>query len=194
MGDYLSINWRSRGYLPHFDSDVAQQHIVISLADAVGDDLGPNNSRQRIWAFDQALDRGEGTCLLADPACAAAVQEALLYHDAERYRLLAWCVMPNHVHVVVDAVCDVGDTVRRWKTWSARAINCAANKTGRVWRREYFDRFARDEHHLRTMIHYVENNPVAAGLVAAPEEWQWSSAGCGGLAGQEPGGPSLGLP
>lgn len=190
MRDYLAINWRSRGYLPHFDSDVAQQHIVFGLTDAMPDNPLPKDPRERTWAFDRALDRGFGACVLSNPACAQALQEALLHHDGAHYRLLAWCIMPNHVHVVVDGMTDIGNAVRMWKTWSAREINRVTGNVGRVWRREYFDRFARNEDHLRTMIDYVENNPVAAGLVAAPWDWEWSSAAFRPHAGQEPGGPS----
>jgi putative transposase len=189
MGDRYTINWRSRGYLPHCDSDSVQQHIVFSLADATTDDFMSKNPRERVWAFDRELDRGLGSRLLAEPECARAVQDALLHHDANRYRLLAWCIMPNHVHVVVDGMSAMSETVRLWKTWSARKINGIFNRTGGLWRREYFDRFARNEDHLRTMIHYVENNPVAAGLVAAAEDWNWSSAGWRERAGRKPGGP-----
>lgn len=120
---------------------------------------------------------GLGECLLWDPRCAAIVQDELLRLDGERYRLLAWCVMPNHVHAVLEQLEDLAGTVRRWKSWTARGINSALGRSGQVWRREYFDRFARNEHHLRTMIDYVEANPVAAGLVANAADWNWSSAG-----------------
>ena len=193
MGDFASINWRSRGYLPHFDARGMHQHIVFGLADA-----GPTGARvpeltasQRILAYDAELDAGHGECLLRDPRCAQIVQSELLQHDGVRYRLLAWCVMPNHVHVVIEQGADLSGTVRRWKTWTTRAINDALARQGRPWRREYFDRFARSEQHLSVMVSYVENNPVAAGLVADAAEWPWSSAGYGSYipAGQAPGGP-----
>jgi len=178
MHDFASINWRSRGYLPHFDAPGSQQHIVFGLADALPESDAPVPG-DAPFAFDSALDRGLGGCVLRDPRCARAVQEALLHGDVERYRLLAWCVMPNHVHVVVEQVADLPGTVRRWKTWSARSINARLGQSGRVWRREYFDRYARTEVQLANMIYYVEQNPVAAGLVSSPELWPWSSAAHG---------------
>ncbi len=173
MGDFQSINWRSRGYLPHFDAPGIQQHIVFSLADAVPDAA---NGSDALMSFDATLDRGLGDCVLSEPKCAHAVQQALLHGDDDRYRLLAWCIMPNHVHVVIDQRGDLADIVRRWKSWSARQINVHLKRSGHVWRREYFDRFARNEKQLGLMIDYVECNPVAAGLVASPAEWPWSSA------------------
>lgn len=189
MHDIASINWRSRGYLPHFDAEDVPQHIVIGLLDALTSEIVERDPIKRLWEFDRQLDSGFGNCALKHPDCAKAVQDELLHHDGDRYRLLAWCVMPNHVHVVVDGLSDPGGTIRRWKSWSARQINNALGLKGPVWRREYFDRFARNEAHLRTMVHYVENNPVAAGLVATQEEWRWSSAAYRPLAGQAPGGP-----
>jgi len=193
MGDFASINWRSRGYLPHFDAPGTCQHIVFGLADAISDNRtnSPSPPQEAFRAYDAALDAGLGACLLQDPRCAEIVQQELLQHDAVRYRLLAWCVMPNHVHVVLEQGADLAGTVRRWKSWTARAINVALNRKGRVWRREYFDRFARNERHLGVMIAYVESNPVAAGLAMDKGEWRWSSAWRAGaaLAGQAPGGP-----
>ncbi|WP_212636873.1 hypothetical protein [Desulfacinum hydrothermale] len=55
--------------------------------------------RQRIEAW---LDLGMGCCALRHPRLAALVQNNLLYFDGSRYRLLAWCVMPNHVHVLIE--------------------------------------------------------------------------------------------
>ncbi len=189
MGIDRFQSWRSRGYLPHLDAIRHQQHIVFSLSDAVEGVTysgGPADHRRQLEAY---LDKGRGECLLERPGLAKIVQDELLRLDIERYRLMAWCVMPNHVHVVIEQIEDIAGTVRRWKSWTAREINRATGRSGPLWRREYFDRVARDEQHLQTMIHYVENNPVAAGLVAYPVDWRWSSAAHRAGAGQGPGGP-----
>jgi putative transposase len=181
-------NWRSRGYLPHLDAVGQQQHIVFSLSDAVNGALftgGPADHRRQLEAY---LDRGHGECLLTRPDLAKIVQDELLRLDGARYRLMAWYIMPNHVHVVLEQVGDIAGTVRRWKSWTSREINKALGRSGALWRREYFDRVARDEKHLQTMIDYVESNPVAAGLVAYAVDWPWSSAAHRASAGQGPGG------
>jgi hypothetical protein len=104
--------WYSRGYLPHFDSPVAIQALTFRLADSLPatvidgwrNELGTASSkteaalRRRISNWE---DTGHGSCLLAKPDHAAVVEDALLHFDGERYRLLDWCVMPNHVHVVL---------------------------------------------------------------------------------------------
>ncbi len=54
--------------------------------------------RKRIEKY---IDSGKGACYLRDERIARLVQDALKYFDGERYRLIAWCIMPNHVHVLI---------------------------------------------------------------------------------------------
>lgn len=173
--------WHSRGYLPHFDSPESIQHIVFrtlgSLPKAVVDALPATVDRRR-ETIDAALDRCNGPRPLADPQAAQIVQSALLHFDQVRYRLLAWSVMPNHVHVVVETSTGfpLGGLVRSWKAFSAAQINRALGRRGAFWAPDYFDRYVRDETDLGATISYVENNPVVAGLASTPADWPWSSA------------------
>jgi REP element-mobilizing transposase RayT len=111
--------------------------------------------------------------------CARIVADALLHYDAHKYALCAWCVMPNHVHVlaVTSAAHELGQLVREWKTITAKRLNARLNRQGAVWAADYFDRYIRDEPHFLATKQYIERNPVAAGLCRAPEEWPFSSAG-----------------
>jgi len=181
--------WRSRGYLPHCDAAQLIQHLVFGLADALPAGAAPTSAVHG----DQLLDTGHGACLLRRPECAATIEEVLLHSDGERYRLLAWCVMPNHVHVIAEQVAGVplSDVVQAWKSSSAHRINHLLARRGRLWRREYFDRFMRDNDHLSTSIAYVEDNPVKAKLAATAVDWPWSSARLRRrvVAGEDAGGP-----
>jgi REP element-mobilizing transposase RayT len=105
----------------------------------------------------------------------------LLLGDPDRYVLQAWCVMPNHVHVlaVTNAANELGAIVRFWKSKSATHINALLQRQGALWSRDYFDRFIRDEKHFEANKRYIEMNPVAAGLCDAAETWPFSSAGYG---------------
>jgi putative transposase len=153
--------WRSRGYLPHCDSAALTQHIVMSC-------VGANDG----------VEAHFGQHLLASDTTASLVERALLYFDGERYRILGWCVMPNHVHVVVEQSqgWPLSSVVHSWKSFTANAINRVLRRSGQVWHREYFDRYMRDDDHVSATIFYVENNPVDAGLVDRAELWKWSSA------------------
>jgi len=174
--------WRSRGYLPHFDSPERAQHVIFRvdgpLPKAV---IACGDNRELIRELDDWLDRGEGDPPLADPHHAKIVADALRAFVGERYELHAWCVMPNHMHTLITPHegFPLGDTIRSWKNFTARRINLARAAGGRFWAPDYFDRYMRDETNFGNTIAYIENNPVVAGLVARPEDWRWSSAAKG---------------
>jgi REP element-mobilizing transposase RayT len=109
---------------------------------------------------------------------AEIVENALLHFDGQRYNMLSWCVMPNHVHAVVEPVVGhpFGPIIHSWKSFTAHRSNRVLRRTGRFWMPDYFDRYIRDENHLGAAISYVEENPVKAGLCERVEEWRWSSA------------------
>lgn len=96
---------------------------------------------------------------------------------ANGVRCLAWCLMPNHVHLILtppkaEALqIAVSDVHRRY----ARQINKAHDWTGYLFQGR-FASYPMDDAHLLNAVRYVENNPVAAGLVKRAEEWRWSSA------------------
>ena len=172
--------WYSRGYLPHFDSPETIQFVTFRLGDSL-----PAAVAQVLAALadnlaqtDKELDAGRGACWLGRPEIAELVEAALLHFDGERYRLLAWCIMPNHVHVVVEPSADnpLDRIVQSWKSYTAHQANRMLGRRGMFWHRDYFDRYVRDEGHLNRTIDYIENNPVKAGLVAESVKWRWSSA------------------
>lgn len=126
---------------------------------------------------------------MRDPRIADIVQNALLHFDGERYDLLAWCVMPNHVHVVVRPKDGhaLPDILHSWKSFSSSQINRVLEKSGSVWMRESFDRIIRDANHLANAVKYVMDNPKQASL----GNWRW----CGLAAWVEPYlAPSSALP
>ena len=171
--------WHSRGYLPHFDSPETIQFVAFRLADSLPRAVVESLAKRpdSLAAIDGGLDGGHGTCWLRDPAVADLAQSALLHFDGLRCRLLAWCIMPNHVHVVVEPGANhgVGAIVHSWKSFSANHANRMLARSGPFWHRDYFDRYIRDEGHLARTVDYVENNPVKAGLIPDAIKWQWSS-------------------
>lgn len=193
-------SWHSRGYLPHCDVSGLMQFITFRLADSLPgevlhrllqdeiDDMG------RYKQIEQFLDAGHGACWLKQPGVADIVEHALLHGDGVRYRLLAWCVMPNHVHVLIetDSTYPVSKIVQGWKSYTARLINQHLGRSGSVWMRDYFDRYIRDDHHLAAVIAYIHSNPVKAGLVSLEQEWSYSSARLGTTIGA-PTSPSASI-
>ncbi len=122
-------------------------------------------------------DRGFGACWLRRPDIAAIVCRALLHFDGIRYELHEWCVMPNHVHVLlsVGTKAPIGGIVRNWKGYTAHRANRLLKRRGPFWMRDYHDRFIRNEDHYEYAVGYIRRNPVMAGLCERPEDWPWSS-------------------
>jgi REP element-mobilizing transposase RayT len=177
-----NTGWRTRRYLPHFDGVDVLQHIVFRLADSLPPDIlarsqsGPAAARMEATA--SALDAGTGARHLSDARAADIVRDALLHFDGERYGLIAWCVMPTHVHVLIERKdgWTVSSVVHSWKSFTANAINRLLGLRGSFWAREYYDRLMRDADQGEATLAYIENNPVKAGLCQLPEDWPWSSS------------------
>jgi len=179
------VTWRARGYLPHLNAPNLVQHVIMRLADSLPIEtrktLDKARPADRVAIVDGALDQGHGRRDLTAPIIAELVQNALLTFDGERYALLAWCVMPNHVHVLLELRSSyrLDQIVHSWKSYTAVAANRLLARTGSFWAREYFDRFMRDEEHLARTAAYIEGNPVKAGLCEYISDWRFSSAWAG---------------
>jgi len=97
--------------------------------------------------------------------------------DKCRVDIWAWCLMPNHVHLIAvphneeGLARAIGEAHRRY----TRRINERENWRGHLWQ-ERFASYAMDENYLLMAARYIEMNPVAAKLVIRPEQFRWSSA------------------
>jgi REP element-mobilizing transposase RayT len=102
----------------------------------------------------------------------------LFHFDGQRYRLLAWCVMPNHVHALIETRegFPLADVLHSWKSFTGHKANGLLQRTGEFWQREYLDRYVRNAEHYEKVVAYIEENPVKADLVRLKTDWPWSSA------------------
>jgi REP element-mobilizing transposase RayT len=128
--------------------------------------------------LEKCLDAGYGACYLRDVRIGTVVESALLFFDAQRYRLHAWVVMPNHVHVLFTPTSGrrLEDIIGSWKSFTSKEANKVLRRSGQFWKEEYFDRFIRDAEHFRRAVDYIEYNPVNAGLCRSVEDWPFGSA------------------
>jgi REP element-mobilizing transposase RayT len=177
-GDFKG--WHSRGYLPHFDSQDIPQCVTFRLADSL-----PMSALERLYAAtraeslrDEMLDRGWGACWLRRDEIARIVQDAFLLFDGARYRLHAWTIMPNHVHVLFSQISGnpLGAVIASWKRFTAAQANQRLGRSGPFWQKDYWDRFIRDDDHFAAAEHYIDMNPVKAGLIGLAHDWPWGSA------------------
>ncbi len=99
---------------------------------------------------------------------------------SERYALdvLAYCLMTNHVHLVVlpREPDSLALTLRSAHMRYSQMINARFGWTGHLWQGRYFS-VALDEPHLWAAVRYVERNPVRARVVREARDYKWSSAG-----------------
>jgi type I restriction enzyme R subunit/putative DNA methylase len=127
-----SSGWYSRGYLPHFNNQETLQSVTFRLADSLPQtklrEIETELARTTIDKVDLErrkqietwLDAGLGCCALRHPALAALLQETLLKWDGERYRIFAWCIMPNHVHVLMETNEPLSKILQSWKSFTGR--------------------------------------------------------------------------
>jgi putative transposase len=99
------------------------------------------------------------------------------YADKHRLQVLAYCLMGNHVHLVVvpETLTALAATLKPVHLRYAQHVNWTHNQTGRLWQGRFFS-CPLDEAHCLAAIRYVERNPVRAGLVREAETYPFSSA------------------
>jgi REP element-mobilizing transposase RayT len=130
--------------------------------------------------MDRLLDQARcGPAFLGQPAVAQLVL-ASIQHGAAigHYEMHAWAIMPNHVHLLLTPHVSASALLGSLKTATAKRANRLLQRTGQpFWQDESYDHLVRNRDEFWRIERYIENNPVAAGLAATPEEYAWSSAG-----------------
>jgi REP element-mobilizing transposase RayT len=128
---------------------------------------------------EAALDTGFGTCWMRDDRIAELVANALGHFDGDKYRLFAWCVIPNHVHAVIQPLeeYELSKILHSWKSFTGNTGNKNLNRSGEFWHREYCDHLIRNEQDLICSMEYVIGNPYKAEL----QDWEWTGFGDGWL-------------
>ena len=156
------------------DQEARKQGVTPPCQDTL-EEIERNYFRE----IERFLEQGSGECLLQRPDVAGIVATALRFFDRQRYRLDAWVIMPNHVHVVLWPMPnqELSEILHSWKRFTSREANKLLGRTGRTfWQPESYDHWIRnDEEHARC-CQYTILNPVKAKLCATPEAWPWSSA------------------
>ena len=112
------------------------------------------------------------------------VTNSLKFWENKKLRNHAFCIMPNHVHWVLELLekdnegnpVYLQDIMYSVKRFSANEINKLENKSGAMWQKESFDTTIRDEKHLCNVVEYTLNNPVNAGFI---DDWRkWKGCWC----------------
>jgi putative transposase len=179
----IFLTWNLKGAMP--ESVIEElKHKRQSLSDQrprPGESIADRRTRESKLVFaaaDRFLDLTlDGPMHLKEPKAAKIVEDSMLFGAAERYDLFAWCVMSNHVHVLLTPRWELEEITKGIKGFTAYKINKLHAEPERTfWQDESYDHWARDEEEMFRIIEYIENNPVAARLCQRPEDWPWSSA------------------
>ena len=165
--------------LPHWDVVGAPLFVTFRLHDSLppGRIFPPASltSGKAFVEMDRLLDAAcSGPKYLAVPEIANLVVGAI--QGNERYRLHSFVVMPNHVHMLVTPLVPSAEWLRHLKGSTAREANLILGRRGPFWQGESYDHLVRSDEEFGRIRMYIENNPVKAGLVKAPEDFEWSSA------------------
>jgi len=190
--DWNTLQKRKGANLPHWSCNNAVYHVCFRLADSIprskrekwekekkllqnnasahGRGMTPTEQKRLKFLLskkiDACLDAGYGECLLKKSQVAGIIKNALQHFDGIRYKLHAWCIMPNHVHVIVEPLAEykLSTIVHSWKSFTANKINRLLNRKGKLWQHEPYDHIIRSETEYWEHIEYVWNNPDKAGL------------------------------
>ena len=163
-----SITFRLYDSLPKEVIEEIKLKLDIKKDDPACNSMQYQRLRQKIAEYE---DAGYGQCFLRDERIAAIMQDTLKHFDGERYQLLCWCIMPNHVHVLIEVNegWSLSKIMHGWRSYTANEANRILGRTGKFWMEEYYDRYIRNDNHLQKTINYILNNPANAGL----DDWPW---------------------
>jgi REP element-mobilizing transposase RayT len=139
--------------------------------------------KKQFARFDNLLHfyASSKVCYLKDDRVANLVSESIHYRNNKFYDLIAFCIMPNHVHLLitplqenVDQYYSLTKILHSLKGHTAFQANKTLNRTGTFWQRESYDHVVRDDEELSRIVAYILFNPVRAKLTSDWQDWPWS--------------------
>ena len=201
-----SIDIRSSGSLPHWFKEGATYAVTFRLADSIphsvleeysleklrlekiaaqAENDGEESKFRDVQAqieslfsdrMEQALIVGHGECFMGRKEIASIVRNAIFGYAGERYEIGAWCVMPNHVHLLIKPFKghSLSSILQGMKSISAKEANAFLGREGAFWQKESYDHMIRDAENFANQKKYILRNPVVAGLA------NWEFVGEGG--------------
>lgn len=140
----------------------------------------------RFVTFDNLLSNSDsGNFWLRKKEIAQTVADKLFEYDSEKYQLLCYCIMPNHVHLLIKLnkrdksrstkiKYPLTKILKLIKGGTAFECNKILDRNGQFWQHESYDHLVRNDKERDNIIRYILQNPVKAGLVKYWKDWEWS--------------------
>lgn len=196
-----------RRKLPHWQPDQATFFVTFRLAGSIPkevlnrmqsnyqqvqngvllrQDLNERERRELIYAeqkrffaqTDDFLGRNpNGPYWLRDDRIARILNTEMLSHDAFWYVLWTFCIMPNHVHLLLtlqEGAPRLTKIMQHIKSYSGQKANRCLGLRGQFWERESYDHWVRSGGEFERIQYYILQNPVKAKLVDEWEQWPWT--------------------
>lgn len=185
--------------LPHYQPLDAIYHITFRLYDSIPKNIlndfqnsfnkseieehliNPkekklNQQTKYFKKFDSYLAKqSNGPFWLQVDKIAGTVSESIIYRNDKEYDLICFCIMPNHVHLIIENPRIQLFTIMKYlKGYTSFRCNKILCRKGPFWQPESYDHIIRDRNELENQIIYVLENPVKAGLVNNWNDWKWS--------------------
>lgn len=177
---------------------VNENEMTFNRINAIKDDRKRSillrDERKRYFAkFDQLLDNNNsGSMWLNEKKIAVIAADAIHFRDKKEYQLFSYCIMPNHVHMLI----GVGDMfvkenpgnntdsanesyrlpkiLQDLKKFTARESNKILGRNGQFWHSESYDHVVRNVKEFENITDYIAQNPVKAGLTENYKDWEFS--------------------
>ncbi len=138
-------------------------------------------NKKQFDKIDMFLPKIESPQWLRISEIAEIIKENLFHRINKEYELVCFCIMPNHVHILIKPLLEKKDIpyslskiMHRLKGFTAIECNKILNRTGKFWYPESFDHYIRNENEFYNVINYILQNPVKAGFVGNWKDWKYS--------------------
>ncbi|GLR17512.1 transposase [Portibacter lacus] len=199
LGDTFFVTFRLHGSIPAIELARCKRNYQDRLLDVQNKYQSEilNYSkfeihRKHLLEIDNLLHSiRHGPTFFSNENCAQICEEQFHRFDNEFYKLLAFTIMNNHVHLLIDTSVQfemlefdeeritnefqtLDRILKRIKGATAQYCNRELNRSGQFWERESYDTYIRNERMLGNIITYILNNPVKAGLIANWQEYRWN--------------------
>ena len=200
LGVHIALRTAARqeesGPLPLFDLGSARvsragDGVTPSQASLEADT--PNGARyfrrrlphfEKPWAiYAVTIGTKKNRCL--SPEARTTVLNSLRHFHEKRYEMFAACVMPDHMHLLIQpwpkgdddkgksAFWELSELLHSIKSFSAHSINELEKTSGSIWQKERFDRYVRSDRDLEQKFHYILRNPWNSGVAKRNEDYPW---------------------
>jgi putative DNA methylase len=176
-----------------------EQLLARPLSDGISPAEHRHEAHKLLFAdYDRYLDTNCSIDWLARPEVASLIRRSLYFHDGKKYHLLSYCVMPNHVHVLLqptehvdeasllrqenvcgeqsDGSSPLSAIMHSLKSYTANEANKLLHRSGQFWQHESYDHWVRNDEELERIVDYIrQSGQSRLGSAGAPVVFQLSS-------------------